>query len=108
MQVLYVLIVFLLCSVMAIKALMSIKRLRYSLLHGCVLIFYIMQVLPLFVHLFNDIRVFKFYYPYLYYAMADDSVAYVYGLFCLLAMMIMNYQVIKMLHIDKKLTFETL
>ncbi len=92
MQVLYVLIVFLLCSVMAIKALMSIKRLRYSLLHGCVLIFYIMQVLPLFVHLFNDIRVFKFYYPYLYYAMADDSVAYVYGLFCLLAMMIMNYQ----------------
>lgn len=85
MVVIVDLCVFLISTYIALRAVTKIYHGRYSMLHFCVLIFYAMQVLPIFVSLFGKLDKIQLYYEYMYYAMIDDSVAYIYDLFLLLA-----------------------
>ena len=88
--------VFLISTYIALRAVTKIYHGRYSMLHFCVLIFYAMQVLPIFVSLFGKLDKIKLYYEYMYYAMIDDSVAYIYDLFAIAGMLILSYNADKL------------
>lgn len=88
--------VFLISTYIALRAVTKIYHGRYSMLHFCVLIFYAMQVLPIFVSLFGKLDKIQLYYEYMYYAMIDDSVAYIYDLFAIAGMLILSYNADKL------------
>lgn len=88
--------VFLISTYIALRAVTKIYHGRYSMLHFCVLIFYAMQVLPIFVSLFGKLDKIQLYYEYMYYAMIDDSVAYIYDLFAITGMLILSYNADKL------------
>lgn len=88
--------VFLISTYIALRAVTKIYHGRYSMLHFCVLIFYAMQVLPIFVSLFGKLDKIQLYYEYMYYAMIDDSVAYIYDLFAFAGMLILSYNADKL------------
>lgn len=88
--------VFLISTYIALRAVTKIYHGRYSMLHFCVLIFFAMQVLPIFVSLFGKLDKIQLYYEYMYYAMIDDSVAYIYDLFAIAGMLILSYNADKL------------
>lgn len=88
--------VFLISTYIALRAVTKIYHGRYSMIHFCVLIFYAMQVLPIFVSLFGKLDKIQLYYEYMYYAMIDDSVAYIYDLFAIAGMLILSYNADKL------------
>lgn len=96
MVVIVDLCVFLISTYIALRAVTKIYHGRYSMLHFCVLIFYAMQVLPIFVSLFGKLDKIQLYYEYMYYAMIDDSVAYIYDLFAIAGMLILSYNADKL------------
>ena len=96
MVVIIDLCVFLISTYIALRAVTKIYHGRYSMLHFCVLIFYAMQVLPIFVSLFGKLDKIQLYYEYMYYAMIDDSVAYIYDLFAIAGMLILSYNADKL------------
>lgn len=96
MVVIVDLCVFLISTYIALRAVTKIYHGRYSMLHFCVLIFYAMQVLPIFVSLFGKLDKIQLYYEYMYYAMIDDSVAYIYDLFANAGMLILSYNADKL------------
>lgn len=61
-------------------------RSRYSVLHICALVFYVIQVVPLLVDTFSSIDELQKETPYIYYAMTDEKVNIYYSLFCLVSM----------------------
>lgn len=96
MVVIVDLCVFLISTYIALRAVTKIYHGRYSMLHFCVLIFFAMQVLPIFVSLFGKLDKIQLYYEYMYYAMIDDSVAYIYDLFAIAGMLILSYNADKL------------
>ena len=70
----------------------SLKRIflyQYSILHLCILVFFVMQVLPLLVDCFNDVSELQRYTTYLYYSMIDNDVSLIYCVFCVFTMLIL-------------------
>ena len=77
----------------------SIKKIycgKYSMLHFCVIIFFVMQVLPLFIGCFGSMDKIKQYYPYMYYAMTDFDVTWIYDLFVIICIFILSYNADKL------------
>ena len=73
---------------------LSIKCLlkgRYSFLHIGLVIFYIMQIVPIFVGYFGDTKRIEQYYKYMYLAMNDELVRIIYALFCLCTVVVLWY-----------------
>ena len=77
------------CSFVSCLAVKRILRNKYSILHLCVIVFFIMQVLPLIVDSFNDIGELYTNTNYLYYSMTDDTVSFIYSVFCVTTVLIL-------------------
>lgn len=74
-------------------ALVTLKRFlrgTYSILHILVLVFYIMQIVPIIVDENNDMNVYKYLSPFLYKARTDDTVALIYDCFCIFTVFILQ------------------
>lgn len=88
--------VFLISTYIALRTVTKVYHGRYSMLHFCVLIFYAMQVLPIFVSFFGRLDKIQLYYEYMYYAMIDENVAYIYDLFAIVGMLTLSYNANKL------------
>ena len=71
----------------------TIKRFlrgTYSILHILVLVFYIMQIVPIVVDEYNNMDVYKYLSPFLYKARIDETVALTYDLFCAITVFVLK------------------
>lgn len=53
----------------------------YNMLHVCIVVFYVMQVLPIAVGWFGDLDAIRTYYPYMFKAMTDATTGVIYDFF---------------------------
>ena len=67
-------------------SLKAVLKNRYSILHLCSILFFIIQVLPLVVDMFNDVNSLGTHTKYLYNALTDENTAYLYNLFAIFVM----------------------
>ena len=67
-------------------SLKAVLKNRYSILHLCSILFFIIQVLPLVVDMFNDVNSLGTHTKYLYNALTDENTAYLYNLFTIFTM----------------------
>lgn len=95
MNIIFNLIYIVICSIILLKCIKSIFLGKYSIFHFCCIVFYIMQILPIFISFFGDLSGIKKYYPYMYYSMVDFKVDIIYGVFCLVTMIILYYNASK-------------
>ena len=58
----------------------------YKRQHLCSILFFIIQVLPLVVDMFNDVNSLGTHTKYLYNALTDENTAYLYNLFAIFVM----------------------
>lgn len=75
----------------AIRSIKSILSGRYSMLHFCVGIFFVMQALPIAVGYLGDLNKIQQYYPYMYYAMKDQNVGVIYDFFVIICMLALSF-----------------
>lgn len=75
--------------VISIIALRRIMKSNYSVLHMCVLLFYVIQELPLLVDFFSDLSVIERRTPYEYLAMTDNTVCVLYDIFCIITLVLL-------------------
>lgn len=71
----------------------TIKRFlrgTYSILHILVLVFYIMQIVPIVVDEYNNMDVYKYLSSFLYKARIDETVALTYDLFCAITVFVLK------------------
>ena len=80
MQIILDFLVIILSSIIALNTIIKIIKGNYSALHFITIIFYIFQIIPIFVSYFGDLTYIKRYYPYMYLAMTDSKVNIVYDI----------------------------
>ena len=76
------------CTITAIRKIISSN---YSVLHLCILLFFIIQVVPIFVNYFCDLSVIERRTQYEYLAIKDSYTNILYDFFCVFTMLILLY-----------------
>lgn len=73
---------FLLGFVCTLISLRRVLKSQYSFLHVCVIVFFLIQILPLIVDYFNDVTLLQNKAKYEYLAMIDEKTSIIYDIFC--------------------------
>lgn len=75
-----------------IASLKKVLKGKYSILHLCVIVFFVIQVLPIGVEIFGaDYSKIEIFYPYMNYAMTDVTVAVIYDFFVIATELILYH-----------------
>ncbi len=91
MVAIYDIFTFIICLIFTLKSLKRIIKSNFSLVHIFIIVFFIIQVLPIIIGYFGDLSGIKKYYEYMYLAMTNKKVSYIYDLFCLSTTIILYY-----------------
>lgn len=75
--------------IISIIALQKILKSNYSVLHLCVLLFFVIQVFPLFVDSISDLTVIERRTPYEYVAMTETTTGILYDIFCVATLLLL-------------------
>lgn len=94
-QLIFDIFVFLVGTYYASRSIKRILHGRYSMLHVCVVIFYLMQIVPILVGYFGDLGKIRKYYEYMYYAMTDKLTTILYDVFALFVITILYHYATK-------------
>lgn len=82
--------VFFMASIVTFRAIKKVAKGKNSMLHLAVIVFYIMQVLPIFVGFFGSLDKIQRYYPYMYLAMTDELTSVIYDIFALTGIVVLS------------------
>lgn len=91
---LFDLISFIICTLIFLISISRIYKKKFNVFHPFVIVFYLFQVVQIFIDLFrdtNDLDMIAKYYPYMYLALTDDTVSVVYDIFVVVCTMFLYY-----------------
>lgn len=80
------LIIGLICTIISLR---RVLKSSYSSLHLCAILFFVIQIFPLFVDFFSDTSVIERRTPYEFIAITDNTTGLIYDLFCVVTMVLL-------------------